>query len=170
MKKAIIPVLLALLGLGGGAATGLFLLPKPAPEPELAEADATTCPAPAQDGAEHGELEGVTHETPSAFVALENQFIVPLLEEGSVAALVVLSISIETGEGEEEAIIKAEPRLRDGFLQVLFDHANTGGFDGTFTATEPMRSLRLALDAVAEEVIGEKVRNVLIVDIVRQDV
>jgi hypothetical protein len=87
-----------------------------------------------------------------------------------VAALVILSVSIEIPESEEEAVHAAEPRLRDEFLQVLFDHANTGGFDGTFTATETMRGLRQALNLAAQEVLGEMARDVLIVDIVRQDV
>lgn len=171
MKKVLVPILLALVGIAGGAGVGLFLVPAPEPAAEATAEGEVVCAAPAEGEGGHGALDPeALHATPSAFVPLENQFIVPLLEDGSVAALVVLSISIETGEGQEEAVIAAEPRLRDGFLQVLFDHANTGGFAGTFTATEPMRSLRLALDASAAEVLGEKVRSVLIVDIVRQDV
>jgi hypothetical protein len=167
LKKLIIPLILLVLGTGAGAATGLFLLPPPTPEP------VATCPEPTH-GVE-GELDHALaaepeHDTPSGFVALGNQFIVPIIDGENVASLVILSVSIEIPEGEEEPVHNAEPRLKDAFLQVLFDHANTGGFDGTFTATETMRSLRLALDAAAREVLGDIARSVLITDIVRQDV
>ncbi len=55
------------------------------------------------------------------------------------------------------------------FLQVLFDHANAGGFNGAFTSSTNMDVLRQSLLETAQAVIGKSVRNVLIVDIVRQD-
>lgn len=165
MKKLILPIILLVGGTAGGAAAGLLLLP-PAAADDATEPTAV-CPSPETQA--DMPLAPV-HETPSAFVPLNNQFIVPLLDQGSVGALVILSLSVEVAEGGEDPVLVAEPRLRDAFLQVLFDHANTGGFAGTFTATETMRSLRLSLNAAAEEVLGETIRNVLIVDIVRQDV
>ncbi len=170
MKKLVLPVVLLLVGSGAGAATGLFLLPPAAEEVDPA---AVACPEPAATGAEdlHGALpEPEPFDTPSAFVPLNNQFIVPVVEGDDVAALVILSLSLEVPEGQDEAVLAAEPRLRNAFLQVLFDHANTGGFDGAFTASERMRSLRLALDAASHEALGDLSRNVLIIDIVRQDV
>lgn len=168
MKKLILPVILGLVGTAGGAAAGLFLLPPPAPE---APVDETACVVPEHGGEESHDLaELPEHDTPSAFVALSNQFIVPLVNGNEVESLVILSASIEVPEEKQDAVLQAEPRLRDAFLQVLFDHANTGGFDGTFTTTDTMRRLRLALNAAAEEVLGETSRNVLIVDIIRQDV
>jgi hypothetical protein len=167
MKSLILPVVFLLVGTGGGAATGLFLMP---PAPPADPAADPVCPAPA-DPAAHDALPGpAPHDTPSAFVALNNQFIVPVVDDGDVEALVILSLSIEVPEGEDAPVLTAEPRLRDAFLQVLFDHANTGGFDGAFTATETMRGLRLALDAAAREVLGDLARDVLVIDIVRQDV
>jgi hypothetical protein len=167
MKAIILPAALLFAGAGGGAATGLFLMP---PAPATDPAAEPVCPAPA-DPAAHDALPGpAPHDTPSAFVPLNNQFIVPVVEDGDVTALVILSLSLEIPEGEDAPVLTAEPRLRDAFLQVLFDHANTGGFDGAFTATETMRSLRLALDAAAQEVLGDLVRDVLVLDIVRQDV
>jgi len=169
MKKFVLPVALLVVGSGAGAATGLFLLP-PTEEEDPA---AVACPEPAGAATEelHGALpEPAPFDTPSVFVPLNNQFIVPVVEGDDVAALVILSLSLEVPEGQDAAVLGAEPRLRDAFLQVLFDHANTGGFDGAFTASETMRSLRLALDAASHEVLGDLSRNVLIIDIVRQDV
>lgn len=56
------------------------------------------------------------------------------------------------------------------FLRVLFDHANAGGFRGTFTDGSTLVALRRALLEAARSAMGaEGVLDVLITDIVRQD-
>ncbi len=62
-----------------------------------------------------------------------------------------------------------EPKLRDVFLRVLFDHANAGGFSGSFTKTTRMNTLRMGLLEAAQKALGPVVSDVLIVDVVRQD-
>ena len=47
--------------------------------------------------------------------------------------MVVLSLSLEVEAGNTEAVYAREPKLRDVFLQVLFDHANSAAFSGSFT-------------------------------------
>ena len=91
------------------------------------------------------------------------------MHDGLVASLVVLSLSIEVNSGETDKIYKKEPRLRDAFLQVMFDHANAGGFDGEFTGSNQMVLLRSALKEVAIKTGGSSLSDVLIHDIVRQD-
>jgi hypothetical protein len=54
-------------------------------------------------------------------------------------------------------------------LQVLFDHANSGGFNGSFTDGANLVLLREALLETALRIFGTDVTDVLIVDIVRQD-
>ena len=87
-----------------------------------------------------------------------------------VEALVVASLSIEVTGGSTQAVYQREPKLRDVFLQVMFDHANIGGFEGAFTSGERMDILRSALflDA-ARSVLGTNVKDVLITEIARQD-
>jgi len=53
---------------------------------------------------------------------------------------------------------------------VFFDHANTGGFKGTFTNANNMNILRKALLETAIDTTGDLVSDVLIMDIARQDV
>ena len=60
--------------------------------------------------------------------------------------------------------------LRDMFLQVMFNHANSGGFDGAFTSGEKMNDLRGSLFQAAVKVLGPIATDVLVIDIVRQDV
>ncbi len=113
----------------------------------------------------HGEAPAGGHD----YVKLPNQFIVPVVEGGEVAALMLMSLSVEVPAGAKDGIAPIEPKLRDSFLQVLFDHANTGGFAGMFTASSAMRPLRAALVQAAEAASEGLVTDVLIVDMVRED-
>ncbi len=171
----LLPVLLALAGLLAGGGAGFLLRPpteETAPIPPCGEAPAAADAAAAghPDGA--GEEAAATDpEAPPTheYVKLNNQFVVPVVEDGQVAALVVLSLSLEVTPGMTEEVYAREPRLRDGFLRVLFDHANAGGFGGAFTQSNNMEILRDALLEVARKSLGTAVSDVLIIDIVRQD-
>ncbi|WP_353473537.1 flagellar basal body-associated FliL family protein [Salipiger sp. H15] len=184
MKK-LLPLLLALIGTGAGIGAGLFLAPSPDSGAEHASAE----PGTAQDGghpaepaagsgdhtaadqgaSEHGGSEHGEGESGTEYVKLNNQFVVPVVEDSRVAALVVLSISLEVAAGSAAATFEEEPKLRDGFLRTLFDHANIGGFDGNFTETPRMDALRRVLFETARNILGARVRDVLITDIARQD-
>jgi hypothetical protein len=186
MKK-LLPILLGLVGLAGGLGAGLFLRPgsadgMPGDGAHAAAGDGHAAEAAApEDG--HGETEAAGHGAEAAaegdghgetstepdYVRLNNQFIVPVLEEGRVSATVVLSLSLEVPPGGTEAVYAREPRLRDAFLQVLFDHANAGGFRGVFTDGANLVVLRGALKEAARKVMGDDVTDVLISDLVRQD-
>ena len=169
--KLILPLLLALLGTGGGVAAGLFLAP-PAEEPHD-EAMGPCGPLPEDGAAPMAAASGEDAEaapTGTEFARLNNQFVVPVVESEAVTALVVVSLSVEVPTGQQNLVFEQEPKLRDAFLQVLFDHANLGGFDGQFTASTNMRNLRSALRAAARAAIGDTVRDVLILELVRQDV
>lgn len=153
MRK-LLPLILALLGLVAGGGAGYFLRPAPGPD------------------AAHGEdphaAEGEAAAQPE-YVKMNNQFIVPVLEGGHIASMVILSLSLETAPGSSEAIYAKEPKLRDAFLQVLFDHANTGGFRGSFTDAANLVFLRKALTEKAAGILGPAITDVLITDIARQD-
>lgn len=170
MKSILVILILAAVGIGAGAGAGMMLRPPP---PELAM-------APCGEGGEVVESHPV--EEPAAqdttgeeadptreYVKLNNQFIVPIVEEGRVASMVVLSLSLEVDIGQRETVYAREPKLRDSFLQVLFDHANSGGFSGNFTTGTKMRHLSEALEEVGRKVLGATLTDVLIIDIVRQD-
>jgi flagellar FliL protein len=54
-------------------------------------------------------------------------------------------------------------------LQVMFDHANAGGFKGVFTDGANLILLRAALRETAQKLLGDMVVDVLIADLARQD-
>ena len=164
MMRLLIPVILALCGLGIGAGAGWFL--RPAAEDAAAAGHGATEPSAEGDGAAEAEAEP---NTAPEYVKLTNQFVVPVLEGGKVAAMVILSLNLEVEAGASESIYSREPKLRDVFLQVMFDHANAGGFTGSFTDGANLVLLRRALLEAGKSAIGAVLTDVLIVDIVRQD-
>lgn len=165
MKKIILPVLLATMGTAAGSAAGYFL--RPADEPvampdDTPEAEPTyteVAPAPVEE--ENKNVE---------YAKLSNQFVVPVVEDGQMKSLVIMTLSVEVPTGEKAAVFEVEPRLRDAFFSALIEHANIGGFDGNFTSSANMRSLREALFDASQTAVGPMISDVLILDIARQDV
>ena len=157
MLRKLVPAVLAVVGLGLGLGGGLAL--RPASEATVEEATAADQPASDPEDPE------VLPE----YVKLNNQFVVPVLDKGKVISLVILSLSLEIEPGLSQEVYAREPKLRDAFLQVLFDHANAGGFQGSFTDGSNLVFLREALLESAARVMGQTVRDVLISDIARQD-
>lgn len=155
-RHLVLPLILGLAGFVAGAGAGQLLRP------------ATT--APVEDGSGDAAPDPVASETVATeFVTFDTQFIIPVLKEGRVVSLVVLSLGLEIVEGERKLVFAREPRIRDSFLQLLFDHANAGGFEGAFTDGTRLATLRKALLETAHAILGSAVRDVLVVEIARQD-
>ena len=169
MLRKILPLVLALVGLGGGTAAGLYLRPDAghATDDSGQAEEGAIAPGDHADPADEGH--GDEDATGPEYVKLSNQFVVPVVEKGRVAAMVVLSLSLEMQPGLTEAVYAREPKLRDVFLQVMFDHANVGGFSGSFTDGSNLVVLRTSLKEAAGLVLGTAVQDVLITDIARQD-
>lgn len=156
MFSKILPLILALVGTSAGMGAAFWMGVPPQSE---AKAGIEHKDDHGKD-AKHGETE---------FVKLNNQFVVPVIEGNGVDALVVISLSLEANSGQRERIYRHEPKLRDAFLRVLFDHANMGGFDGRFTKAETLDLLRTALIEVARRQLGDSIADVLITNLARQD-
>lgn len=147
MKK-LLPLIVGLVALLAGAGGGYMLRP---------QAETVAEPPPEEN------------TVPPDYVKLNNQFVVPVLDKGRVVSMVILSLSLEVVTGTTERVYEIEPKLRDAFLQVLFDHSNAGGFRGSFTDGANLVVLRKALLESAQSILDDKVSDVLIVEIVRQD-
>ncbi|KIC10361.1 flagellar basal body-associated protein FliL [Leisingera sp. ANG-M1] len=164
MLSKLLPVILLIIGTGGGIGAGIMLAP--APEPPVAEGSEEAKPA---EEAEE-EIAEESEENQREYIKINNQFVVPVVERDELTSLVVISLSLEAKKGTTEKVHMLEPKLRDVFLQVLFDHANMGGFRGAFTRSDVLEPLRTALREAAQKHIGKGVYDVLIMEISRQDV
>ena len=168
MVAKLFPLLLALIGLGAGVGGGIVL--RPSLDDMAMDNPCGDVDHQMDDGHDMHKKETADEENANYdYVKLNNQFVVPVVQDGRVNSLVVMSISLEVTPGQSEIIYQIEPKLRDLFLQVLFDHANTGGFSGQFTKSTRMNTLRTSLREAAQKILGDAVSKVLIGDVVRQD-
>lgn len=147
----------------------------PAPAHEAGAPAASAAAAPAHGAADkggHGTGEGDgtggDHTGGVAWFKFPQQFFVPVLHDGRLDSTMILSLSLETPQAALESVNAHELKLRDGLLRQLLIHANTGGFDGNFTAEPHLRALRAELMASAQAVVPE-VTGILIEDIARQE-
>lgn len=167
--KRLLPLILLLVGLGGGIAAGAWI--GPAKPKDIGQSTTQNTAAKGkkvnskgQESDGHSENNGET-----LYLKMSRNFVVPLVHQNQISGLATVSLSLEMKTGANDAFYAREPKLRDGFLQVLFDHANIGGFDGVFTQPKNLDPLRRALLQVARAELGDEVHAVLITDIARQD-
>jgi hypothetical protein len=175
--KLLLPILLAVIGLVGGAAAGWFL--KPAPPAEETCLDENGAPmdpeicaekkAEEEDAALAEPAPAEPDGPPPEFFRFDRPFVVPVMADQRVGSLIVASLSLEVETGKLDAVNGREPRIRDAMLRVMFDHAYEGGFNGDFTADYVMKDLRRNLLTAARKVAGSAVRDVLVIEIFRQD-
>jgi len=163
MLSKLLPIILLIIGTGGGIGAGIMLAPAPEAH-DAASGEEHHAPPAAEEA--HSDEEAPAY----IYVKLNNQFVVPVVERDELSALVVMSLSLEAVDGMSDQIYALEPKLRDALLQVLFDHANMGGFRGAFTRSDVMQPLRTALREAVQREIGTDIKDVLILDISRQDV
>lgn len=164
LLRIALPVLLLAAALLGGAAAG-ELLRRPAVVPGTAGGDEVESPAGL---APSGGTPGATAED-VAWMKFPQQFLVPIIRGGELRAVMILALSLEMPASAEEAVFRQEHRLRDALLRRLLIHANSGGFDGNFTAEAHLVLLREVLLADARKIAGPEISAVLIGDIARQE-
>lgn len=163
----LLPIILIVVGLAAGAGVGLAL--RPAPEEVECAPDDDACLAAEKEEEEKKKANEEAEAKPAEFVSLSRQFVIPLMDEEQVRALVVASLAVEVDEGTTDTVYAREPKLRDGFLGVLFVHAHSGGFSGDFTRGSRLDDLRTLLTDAARPILGEILHGVLITEVVRQD-
>ena len=165
----ILPIEMVVLGSTLGTGAGYMLMPA---APSSSQDDAAAAQAEPKQAvqAEQKPNEAQVDTSSFEYVKLNNQFVVPVVADGHVVSLVVVSLSLEVDAAATEDVYAREPKLVDGFLRALFDHANVGGFEGNFTEAGKTELLRKALHFEAKAVLGASVHTVLITNLARQDV
>lgn len=194
MIGKILKLLLPVLAFAGGAVGGDLLRGDPAAEAQAAAGagddagaakdaghDAPAADAghgaPAADG--HGAAPaaadgGGGHDASggdpaaAAWFRFPQQFFVPVLHDGRLDSTMVLTLTAEMPQASTDTVHAHEHKLRDALLRQLLIHANTGGFDGNFTAEAHLRVLRAALLGAAQDVVPD-IADILIGDIARQE-
>lgn len=192
--KLILPIILALIGVAAGGYVGYsYVSSKAEHEAEAAEgehgAEGEDAHAMDEEGDGHGgEAHGAAdahgdghgaratnrieiHEAAedSEYLPLSRKLIVPFVRTNGRKAFVAVDATLEIGPGETEFATLHEPKVIDAFLRVLINFASTGAFDDPAQASATLRELNEELYNAAKAVLGDRVRGVLIVNILTQD-
>lgn len=171
MKKILI-LLIPLVALGGGIAGGAILRPAPVPPKTSEHEEETSGTADKHEAAssDHGASagHGGAEASGPAWFTFPAPFFVPLMRNGDMGAMIILTLSLETQAAQIETMNKQQHRLRDALLRELMIHANTGGFDGNFTTEPALRVLRERLLKAVRGATDLQIDQVLIEGIARQ--
>ncbi|MEM9600900.1 MAG: flagellar basal body-associated FliL family protein [Pseudomonadota bacterium] len=115
----------------------------------------------------HGDAAAYAGDT--EFLKFKRQFVVPVLKNDTVHALVLLNIGLEVSAKERDHLFRMEPRFRDAFIRELLALSDTGYLDGDLTSPDTYEVLRETLIRAAHEIAKEGIKDVLILDLSRQD-
>lgn len=170
MIKALIQPILIAVAVGGGVYVGQMAKDRSAPTP----AYGTTPGHGESDGAHHGpdalsEAPAKSLDMNVAYLKFKRQFVIPVLGEDGVEALVLLNIAISLTDGAKDDMFNHEPQFRDAFIRELLQMSDAGYFDEALTAPSTYEAIRETLLRAARDITTEGVSDVLILDFARQD-
>ncbi|NHK26327.1 flagellar basal body-associated FliL family protein [Parvularcula flava] len=131
---------------------------EPAKEKKTAKKDA--------HGGGHGEP-AMTGST--AYYKFSRQFIVPVVSDSNVQSLVILDLNLEIEPNLAEDLYAMDPKLRDVIMTELIALSNEGRFDRRMTDPANYAEIRTRLLAAVQTIQQKGVRDVLILDMARQD-
>ena len=167
MKK-LLPIIIAVIGLGGGLTAGSILKPD-AMAGDSHSSDLHGEQATADHGGDHGGGHGKDGgEAEYAYVGLKKPFFAPVLRNDNRHTLVRLDIHLEVPSDMEDKVALHEPKLRDGFLRAVMSFAHEGGF----TRVHGSKGFEVLSDDLllsARAVLGEDVKAVLIGEILTRE-
>lgn len=103
------------------------------------------------------------------YVKIGRQIVVPVVKGGATEALMLFEVALDVPLSLSEPTYRAEPRLRDAFLKILFEMSYTGAFSDTYTDDRVIAELRSKLLAAARAEMGPRIHDVLILDVIRQE-
>lgn len=105
-----------------------------------------------------------------AYFKFTREFVVPLISNERVSSLVILNLSLETDTTKADNLYLKEPLLRDSIMTTLIEIAGDGRTFQRMTSIENYETIRsMVLVDLQKRLPDQGIRNVLIMDIARQD-
>ena len=104
-----------------------------------------------------------------AYLKFKRQFVVPVLERGRIDSLVIMNFNIELNDEAPDNVYSYEPKLRDAFMRELLSLSNDGMFGDQLTSPETYDVIREKILGASYSVVPSGIKDILILDIARQD-
>lgn len=167
MKK-LIPLIIAVVGLGGGLAAGTMLKPAE-PMMDIEHAEGMDDHGKAEMSAKGKDKDAKGGDTSEyIYVGLEKPFFAPVMKNNHRSGLVRLDIHLEIPADLKDQVEQHEPKLRDGFLRAVMNFSHEGGFSRVHGA-DGFMVLSDDLLLSARSVLGNDVKAVLIGEILTRE-
>lgn len=103
------------------------------------------------------------------YLKFKRQFVVPVLERGRIDSLVIMNFNIELNDEAPDNVYSYEPKLRDAFMRELLSLSNDGMFGDQLTSPETYDVIREKILGASYSVVPTGIKDILILDIARQD-
>ncbi|WP_340693077.1 flagellar basal body-associated FliL family protein [Hyphomonas sp.] len=97
------------------------------------------------------------------------EFVVPIMRESRVESLVILNINLEVDASEIQRLFSMEPKIRDNIMTTLIELSNDGATLDSIATLENYESIRSTVLLNLQKILPDGIRNVLIVDMAKQD-
>ena len=104
-----------------------------------------------------------------SYLKFKRQFVVPVMDRGKIDALVIMNLNIELDKDAPSNVYNMEPKLRDAIMRELLTLSSENIFGENLTSAESYQTLRSTLLRASKSVVTEGVRDILILDIARQE-
>jgi flagellar basal body-associated protein FliL len=115
----------------------------------------------------HGASAGSSE---SAYFKFSREFVVPMIQNERVSSLVILNINVESDAAMSDKLFSQEPVIRDVIMTTLIEISGDGKTFQSMTSIENYETLRsLILVALQKKFPDMGIKNILILDIARQD-
>jgi len=171
--KLILTSIVAIIFVALGSLAGVML--KPAVEVAASTTgDANTGDYPAEKSATKKDAKkddgyGGGSSSDSAYYKFSREFVVPIMRGGQVESLVILHISLETDQSTSDDLFSEEPKLRDNIMTTLIELSNDGRTLIELTDLSNYETMRSMILMNLQTSISDRIKNVLIVDVAKQD-
>lgn len=117
----------------------------------------------------HGAKDGTGYGGEMDFIKFKRQFVVPVLKDNAVEALILINLALEVPASKRDEMFRLEPRFRDGFIRELLQLSDDGYFDQELTSSNTYEILRETLSRAADDISEGGVNKILILDLSRQE-
>ncbi len=135
---------------------------------KMPEKNGEGAPAPKKDA--HGKKSpGSVSSSDLDYFKFSREFVVPIIRDGKVASLIILNINLEVDGSLTDELFSLEPKIRDNIMTTLVQLSNDGSTLVAISDVQNYESIRATLLMNLGKVVPSGIRNVLIVDMGKQD-
>ena len=115
-----------------------------------------------------GDSEHKQQSAAGAYFKFSRQFVAPVVREGAPAAMIVLDVMLEMSPDAAAGNYANEPKLRDAVLRALLAQSANGELRCMLSDPSQLEATREAILTSVQEVIGDQVQAVLLLDVAYQ--